>query len=106
VTGTPALLQLAGEPQVELGVVHEHGDGRSLPVHLVEDGTEHAPQPPQVPQDLEQPHHGEVPDVGDEPPARFLEPVPAEPEHIQRAHSAVEVADQVAGVEVSRRLAA
>ncbi len=40
--GDAAPLQLAGEAQVELGVVDEHRHGRALPLHLLEDGAEHA----------------------------------------------------------------
>jgi hypothetical protein len=54
-------------------------------------------------QHLEQPHHGEVPDVRDEPTAGVLNTVPAEPEHVEGPGLLPKVADEVAGVQIARR---
>ena len=101
-----APLQLARESEVEVRVVHEHGDGRPVAVHLLEDGAEHRAQVAQVAEHLEKPHHGQVADVGEEAAALGPEPVAAEAEHLEGAHLIAQVTDEVAGVQVARGLAA
>ena len=57
-------------------------------------------------QHLEEAHHGQVADVGEEAAALGLEPVAAEAEHVEGPRLVAQVADEVAGVEVARGLAA
>ena len=97
--------ELPGEAQVEVGVVHEDGDGRRLAVDLVEDAPEDPPQPAQVAQHLEEAHHGEVADVGEEARALGLQAVAAEAEDLHGTRLTAEVADELARVEVARGLA-
>ena len=57
-------------------------------------------------QHLEQAHYREIADVGQEPAAFALEPVAPEAEDLEGTDPVAEVADEVARVEVARRLAA
>jgi hypothetical protein len=59
-----------------------------------------------VAQHLDETHHGEVSHVAEEPSTLRLEAVAAEPEHVDGSRLLAEPANEIAGVEVARRLAA
>ena len=56
--------------------------------------------------DLEQAHHGQVADVGQQGGALGLQPVAPQPEHLEAGHRGAQVAHELGAVEVARRLAA
>ena len=104
--GDAAPLQLAREPEVEVGVVHEDRGGGRVAVHLREHRAEHPSQAPQVTEHLEQAHHRQVADVGEEAAALGPEPVAAEAEHLEGAEPGPQVTDEIPRVEVPRGLTA
>lgn len=104
--GDSTTLQLASEAQIELGVVDQHRECWRVALDLVEDGAEDRPELPHVSQDLEQAHHGEVPDVGKEAATLCLEAVAPQTEHLHGPRLFVKVVDEVARVKIPGRLAA
>ena len=104
--GDTAVAERAGQPEVEVRVVDEHGGVRRPAVHLLHDAPEHGAQVAQVGEDLEQADDGQVLRVGEQRRALGLEAVASKAEHVQVSHALAELAHELRAVEVPRSLAA
>ncbi len=98
-------MQRARQAQVEAGVVDEHGERRPLAVHFVEHLAEHGPQAAQVAQHLDEPDDRELAHVGQDLRSLAGESVSAEAEHLEVRRAFAQVPDELARVQVARRLA-
>ena len=104
--GDSPAFQLPGQAQVEVRIVDEDGEVRTLAIHLVEHAREDSAQAPEVPQDLEQTHHRQLPHVGDEVGALRVDVVPPQAEGGDAWSQAPKVPQELAAVEIARGLTA
>lgn len=99
-------MQLSGEPQIESGVVDEHGEPGRLAIHLGHQTIEHPTQAPKMTQNLDQAYDGHVADVGDEPGTLGLQSIASDAKDGERGYMSTKVADQLRGIEVTGGFAA
>ena len=98
--------EVAREPEVEVGIVDEHGHVGELPVDLGQYAVEHPPQRPQMRDDLQQADDGQVLDVRQQLCALGGQPVAPEAEDLDPGLTQAELADELSCIEVAGGLAA
>jgi len=99
-------MQLAREPEVEVGIVDQDRDVGRVPVDLVQHAPEDRPQLAEMGDDFEQADDRQVADVREQRGALGLQPVAAQPDDLEAGHAPLEVADELRSVEIARRFAA
>src|SRR5262249_47817395 len=104
--GNAAVLELAGQAEVEVRVVHEQRHVRALAIGLPEDAVEDAPQTPQMPDDLDEADDRQVSDMGQHLRSLVEHVVAAQAEDLEARHEGTEVPQELARVKIARRLAA
>src|SRR5262249_30223321 len=102
--GNVAALELAGEAEVEVGVVDEHREIRPLAVPPGEQAAKDPAETAEVPHALDEAHDRELAHVGDELRPVGLRVVAAEPRHGQPGDEGAKVPQQLAAVKIARGL--